>query len=90
MNVGDVPEEGRGGGEERRGGGGGRRRWRWRWRRMALGLRLSIVRWTVGVYAAMVETYPSHQQLLLHRRLMSRLFQPQLVLTLPLCSVAKS
>lgn len=89
VDVGDVPEEGSRRGEERgRGGGGRRRRWR-RWRRMTLSLSLGVIRWTVRVYAAVMETHASHQQLLLHRRLMAKLFQPQLVLSLPLGSRSK-
>lgn len=88
VDVGDVPEEGRGRREERGRRGGGGRRGRGRRRRVALGLGLSVVRWTVGVYAAVVKAHASHEQLLLHRRLMPKLLQPQLVLPLPFCSVA--
>lgn len=89
VNVSDVSEEGCGRGEKRGGGSGGRRRRRWRWRRMTLRLGLSVVRWTISVYAAMMESYSSHEQLLFHRSLMSKLFQSQLVLSLPFRSVAK-
>lgn len=88
VDVGDVPEEGRGRREERGRRGGGGRRGRRRRGRVALGLGLSVVRWTVGVYAAVVKAHASHEQLLLHRRLMPKLLQPQLVLPLPFRSAA--
>lgn len=56
---------------------------------MALVLGLRIVRRAVGVYAAVMETHASHQQLLLHRRLVAELLQSQLVLPLPLGSAIK-
>lgn len=83
VDVGHVPEQGRRRGEERGRRRGGRRRGRRRRRRVALGLGLSVVRWTIGVYAAVVQAHASYQQLLLHRRLMPKLLQPQLILPLP-------
>lgn len=90
VDISDVPKEGRGRGEEGgRGGGGGRRR-RGRRGRMALGLGLSVVRWTVGVYAAVVKAHAPHQQLLLDRRLVPELLQPKLVLPLPFRSAPRN
>lgn len=51
---------------------------------MTLSLGLGIVRWTVGVYATVMKTHAPNQQLLLYRRLVPKLLQPQLILSFPL------